>query len=341
MIHTRKECTGFTVRPMTLEDADIVIDLINTAALAGTGMVGTNRSEQLNEWGLPQFNMETDTRLVFEPGGRLVGYAELWDTRPHVRHYLAEHVHPDYQGLGIGRDLIAWAEERARRSLDKAPPDASVVLASIWAHENARARDLYQAHGFVLARRFFRMRIDMQAGEPPPDPVWPQGIRVRPYLFGQDDRAVHQLMDQAFQDHWGYVEGESLEEWLHWLEHDPTFDPSLCFLALAGSHQLVGALMARPQWEVDPSVAWIDEIGVLRPWRHRGIGLALLRQSLAEFHRRGIYKVGLGVDGESLTGATRLYECAGMRVFQQRDAYEKTLRPGKDRTTRTLEEDRS
>jgi mycothiol synthase len=341
MMERRQERGSFTVRPMTLDDADRVIDLINTAALADTGMVGTNRSEQLNEWGLPQFNMETDTRLVFEPGGRLAGFAELWDTRPHVRHYVAGHVHPDYRGLGIGGELIAWAEDRARRSLDKAPQDASVVLASIWPHENAMARDLYQAHGFVLSRRFFRMRIEMQAGEGPPAPAWPEGMRVRPYLFGQDDRAVYQLMDQAFQDHWGYVEGESFEEWLHWLEHDPTFDPSLCFLALASGEQLVGALMARPQWEVDPSMAWIDEIGVLRPWRRRGIGLALLRQSLGAFHRRGIYKVGLGVDGESLTGATRLYERAGMHVFQQRDAYEKVLRPGKDLTTRDLEEDRS
>jgi mycothiol synthase len=321
---------------MTLDDADRVIDLINTAALADTGMAGTNRSEQLNEWGLPHFNVETDTQLVFEPGGPLVGFAELWDRQPHVRHYVGVHVHPDYRSLGIGGSLIAWAEERARQSLGKAPPEASVALLSIWPHENVAARELYQAHGFAVSRLFFRMRIEMQPEVPPPAPVWPEGITVRPYLFGQDDRAVYHLMHQAFQDHWGYVGGETFEEWLHWLENDPTFDPSLCFLALADGDQLAGALMARPQWEVDESVAWIDEIGVLRPWRRRGIGLALLRQSLDEFHRRGIYKVGLGVDGDSLTGATRLYERAGMHIFQQRDAYEKVLRPGKDLTTREL-----
>ena len=104
-------------------------------------------------------------------------------------------------------------------------------------------------------------------------------------------------------------------------------------LALAGEEQIAGVLMARPEWDADRSVAWI---GVLRPWRRRGIGSALLRQALGEFHRRGIYKVGLGVDGDSLTGATQLYERAGMQVFQQRDAYEKVLRPGKDLTAREL-----
>jgi GNAT superfamily N-acetyltransferase len=95
--------------------------------------------------------------------------------------------------------------------------------------------------------------------------------------------------------------------------------------------------MARPEWEEDPTIAWIDELGVLRPWRRKGIGLALLHQVFGAFHRRGKYRVGLGVDGGSLTGATRLYEQAGMHVFRQMDAYEKDLRSGKDISTQTLE----
>jgi ribosomal protein S18 acetylase RimI-like enzyme len=94
--------------------------------------------------------------------------------------------------------------------------------------------------------------------------------------------------------------------------------------------------MARPHWEADETIAWIDELAVLRPWRRQGIGLALLHQCFGEFHRRGRYKVGLGVDGESLTGATRIYKKAGMHVFQRRDAYEKVLRPGEDLSTRSL-----
>ena len=56
----------------------------------------------------------------------------------------------------------------------------------------------------------------------------------------------------------------------------------------------------------------------------------------AEYHQRGKYKVGLGVDGDSLTGAMRLYEKAGMRVHRQLDLYEKVLRPGVELSTQTL-----
>jgi hypothetical protein len=46
--------------------------------------------------------------------------------------------------------------------------------------------------------------------------------------------------------------------------------------------------------------------------------------------------VQLDVDSQSLTGALRPYERAGMRVVWQSMSYEKELRPGVDLTTREL-----
>jgi mycothiol synthase len=44
-----------------------------------------------------------------------------------------------------------------------------------------------------------------------------------------------------------------------------------------------------------------------------------------EFHRRGESHVGLGVDVQNPSGATRLYERAGMRVINEDVVYEKDL----------------
>jgi mycothiol synthase len=328
---------GFMARPATQEDVDMVVDLINAAALADTGMAATNRDEKLIEWGLPQFSVETDTLLVLAPDSQAAGFVELWDSKPHVRHYLWGRVHPDYRGQGIGSHLMEWAEARARQSLHKAPQGGRVSVHTAAVHHNGAAHELFRERGYMASRCFFRMLVEMEQDVPPPAPVWPVGVAVRPYVLGQDDRAVHRALDEAFQDHWGYVEGETFEEWIHWIEEDSSFDPSVCFLAVTQG-QIVGVLMARLEWEVDPSIAWIDELGVLRPWRRNGIGLALLHQAFGEFHHRGRYKVGLGVDGDSLTGASRLYERAGMRTFGQIDAYEKVLRPGEDLSIQTLEE---
>jgi GNAT superfamily N-acetyltransferase len=81
-------------------------------------------------------------------------------------------------------------------------------------------------------------------------------------------------------------------------------------------------------------MGWVNVLGVRRPWRKRGLGLALLQHSFGEFYSRGKHRAGLGVDASSLTGATRLYEKAGMKPIRQFTVSQKVLRPGLDIATR-------
>ena len=62
-----------------------------------------------------------------------------------------------------------------------------------------------------------------------------------------------------------------------------------------------------------------------RPWRRRGLGLALLLRSFGQFYERGQRRVALSVDSDNPSGATRLYERAGMRVEREEVLYEKEL----------------
>jgi len=66
-------------------------------------------------------------------------------------------------------------------------------------------------------------------------------------------------------------------------------------------------------------------LGVRERWRRRGLGLALLHRVFGEFYSRGERKVGLGVDAQNPTGATRLYERAGMHVHTEDIVFEKEL----------------
>jgi len=68
---------------------------------------------------------------------------------------------------------------------------------------------------------------------------------------------------------------------------------------------------------------WVDWLGVLPSHRGRGIGHALLRRSFAEFAERGMRRVMLNVDAENVTGATAVYERAGMRVVNAWDLWER------------------
>ena len=82
-------------------------------------------------------------------------------------------------------------------------------------------------------------------------------------------------------------------------------------------------------------MGWVSILCVRRPWRGKGLGLALLQHTFNELHHWGKRRAGLGVDAQNLTGAIRLYEKAGMRVQRQYDTYELELRPGVELRTET------
>ena len=70
---------------------------------------------------------------------------------------------------------------------------------------------------------------------------------------------------------------------------------------------------------------WVASIGVLEPYRRRGLGMALLQHCFSELYRCGCRKISLGVDAQNPTGATRLYERAGMHQVFEAVVYEKPL----------------
>ena len=63
--------------------------------------------------------------------------------------------------------------------------------------------------------------------------------------------------------------------------------------------------------------------------RNKGLGLTLLNHSFAQFYEENVRTIRLSVDATNPTGATRLYERAGMHVATEYVIYEKELRPGR------------
>ena len=166
----------------------------------------------------------------------------------------------------------------------------------------------------------------------PQAPEWPDGITIRTLIAGKDERAVFEMIEEAFQDHWGHTPA-TFEQWARWQLREEYFDPTLWFLAFDGDKLAGGSLC---MYEKDLDLGWVGQIAVRRPWRRKGLGMALLLHSFGEFFRRGKYKVGLGVDSQNLTGATRLYDRAGMHAVLQHDTYEKELRPGEELRTQSI-----
>ncbi len=124
---------------------------------------------------------------------------------------------------------------------------------------------------------------------------------------------------EAFAD-LGNGRQQSFEEWERWAIKREGFDPSLWFMVVGGE-QISGVVLGY----IYPDLGWVRQLAVRRPWRGKGCGLNLLYHAFGVFYRRGLRRVGLVVDSENATGATRLYERAGMHIAQQLDTYQKVL----------------
>ena len=329
---------GYTARPASLDDSMAVTDLLNACFVEQVGVPEWDEAELKVDWQSPHFDLDTDTYSIWDQSGKLVAYADVWDEAPHVQLQSMGYVLPEYREHGLGTALECWLEARARQVVPKAPAGARVVLAQSAEFVDQITRDFLDNRGYQVARYYNQMEIDLD--DEPMVAELPAGLHIRTYAGDAELAAVVHAVRDAFRDHWGFVLTpfeDHLKEWRHWTANDPQHDPALWFLVVEGD-QIVGTSLCKPKTVSDPEMGWVNSLSVRRPWRRRGLGLALLKHSFRELYRRGQKRVGLGVDADSLTGATGLYEKAGMWLRRKQVYYEKELRPGVVLGTQSLSE---
>lgn len=311
------------LRSVQWSDLNTVTQLIYDACAAdGDTVVAVTADELKHEWETPGFTLEQDAFLVEAYDGRIVGYEEFFNEYEHAKLRTDGYVHPDFRGRGVGTALLRIIEQRARDEMTLAEPDARVTLQSTINQRDQASHDLHKNEGYQPLRYHWRMEINLDS--PPPAPAFPNGIKLRPFIKGEHDVAVWQAQNEAFRDHWGSHD-VTLEEWKRSRFDDPEFDSTLWPIAWDGD-EVAGFSLNRYRM----GIGWIRTLGVRRPWRKRGVGEALLLHSFSEFYKRGTKTIGLGVDAQNPTGATRLYQKVGMLAASEFVTYEKELRAGRE-----------
>ena len=310
---------GLRLRPAQWTDVKAVAGLIlDVCTNDGDPTVAVTPQELAREWKNPGFALEKDAVVVEVSDGKIVGYEEFFNRHAHASLMGDGYVHPDFMGRGIGTIMLKALEVRAREEMDLAEPGLRVYIRNGMSIGDQVAREMHEREGYQPIRFSWRMEITLK--ETPPIPKFPEGIKLRPFEMGQD-RALYESHEEAFSDHWGHTR-RSYEEWQHRFNGQ---DRSLWHIAWDGE-QIAGYSLCRYRM----GIGWVGTLGVRRPWRKRGLGEALLLHSFGEFHKHGQQIIGLGVDASNPTGATRLYQKAGMHVAAEYVIYEKELRPGRD-----------
>ncbi|HUG48454.1 MAG TPA: GNAT family N-acetyltransferase [Candidatus Limnocylindria bacterium] len=308
---------GYTIRRPTRADLPAIAEFTASCDLHDTGGVDFTPAAFEMEWAFPRFDPATDAWTIHAPAAELVAYAHVL-RRPKVAPETIGWVHPEHRGRGLGGLLVDLTEARVREIVEAPGAEEPRSIVNWTNHAVRDAATLLEARGYRVNRSFWRMSITL-GEEEPAAPAWPDGVELRPMRVGVDDEAVYETVVTAFRDHWGSAP-LPFPEWREVRMGTRFFDPKLWLLAWTDD-RLVGASLNMDE----DGDAWVQTLGVLREARGKGLGRALLLESFRAFHRRGRRRVLLGVDSENLTGATRLYENAGMTIDRQYDHWEREL----------------
>jgi mycothiol synthase len=267
------------------------------------------------------FDPATDV-VIGDLDGRIVAFAQarVENDNDGGRNYVAGgEVDPDVRGRGIGRALLRHNMRRLRHRAQQEvtgagePPERRLES---WSFESLTRRvRLLESEGFVVVRGFMEMlrpTLDDIAEMP-----MPAGLEFRPMLPAHY-RAVWEADNEAFRDHWGAVAlgEESYERFFSGAE----FRPELWRIAWDGD-QVAGVVMNRIMTEFNAEQGEkrgeLAGVSVRRPWRGRGLGRAMVAESLRALRDAGMTSATLGVDAENPTGAIGVYEANGFVVHRR------------------------
>lgn len=324
-----------TNRPATRDDIPQMVALNTEAMMAQWGQPFWSIEEIESRFSNPKFDADNHTRLWFDENSAMVALTIVYlNGNPPVRAFFDLSIHPTYPHYQtLGAECIAWVESVVQGCVwHLCPPEMQISMSTRIVADYEPNQQLYVANGFTKIRQLWEMALDLQ--EDIPDPELEEGFSIRTIRYPDEGRALYRITDDAFADHFGYThdpEGKNYDNWAYRHFDNSLFDPTMWFVAeYHGDY--AGFAWTHLGMPEDPTMGWVNMLGVLPTYRKKGVGLAVLRHAFRVFRERGMDRAGLGVDSESLTGATRLYTRAGMHATSKWDTFIKVLRDGVDLT---------
>jgi mycothiol synthase len=293
------------MRPPAAADAEAIARLVIADDVEGIGEPDYTLADLKDEWAAQEFDRETDA-VVVEAGGRITGYAAFRG------HEVLLVVDPARRGEGIGTVLRQWAEARAR---DK----GHATLRQYAGDRNAAAREHLTAAGYVRERSYWRMELELDGSETPPEP--PKGFSIRPVDMQADMHDLYVVNEAAFAGNADYepeTEPHFRDE--HLRGHNLRTELSLV-AQREGQAGLAGFALVRDHGK---RIAYVDLLAVHPGAAGQGLGSALLRTAFAGAAHAGYRSGRLGVASDN-PNAIRLYARAGMTQRWRVDSYEKSL----------------
>ena len=307
---------GWSTRRPTLADVPEILAVVHASDLAAIGEPDFTADEVRGRLTDPHTDMAVDSWLAQDEAGAIVGWTFPRNVSAGDSDFLEVFVHPE-RGRPALRPLLALMMGRMVERAAQFGHERYQVRAGAIPTEQPYIDALTEA-GFEFYRQHARMRMPLDDVSPtPPQP--PPGVVVRP-VRGDDEgdlRALHAVIEEAFRDTDHLAVG--YEIWRAQVANEPTVSFDEWFVAEVDG-RVVGSLQSSDSG-IDDNEGWVKRLAVLRAYRKRGLGEALLRRAFAVYQAKGRSHAGLGVDLENPTRAVRLYLAVGMTPLYRANVY--------------------
>ncbi len=306
---------GWTTRRPTLDDVPRILELVHASDIAAVGEPDFSEDEVREELTGPHTDMARDCWLAFDASGAIAGWAYPRNPTGQARDFAEVYVWPE-RGLPAQRPLLDLIMGRMSERAAELGHDVYTVRAGAIPNETAYIEALTAA-GFTFLKQHARMRMSLD-GVSPVVPEPPAGVTIRPARRADDAemRLFHAVIEEAFLD--SDHPSMTYEDWSRRSRGGDWF-------VAETDGEMAGVLQSADPEDDGDDEAWVRYLAVLRPYRKRGLGEALLRHAFAAYAARGRSQVGLGVDMANPTEAARLYRKVGMTPLYRANVYQTTV----------------
>ena len=268
-------------------------------------------------------NFDFEGRFIAELEGKPVGiiHARVDKFRKEKKGFV--HVFcviPEFRGLEVEERLLELATNELKRR--------GMNLVQAWTDysRNERIRVLEKA-GFKLVDVESDMEIDFAKIPPNIGEKTQVTIRSLRKNEGEDMKMLNWLANECFKEHFDYRQ-RTIEETRHSLLNDPYLKKQECFFAML-KEESVGFIRVGidEKYNIEKNIksGRILSLGVLKPYRRKGIGTRLTLHGLETLKAKGMTKATLDVDDFNPTKAIKLYEKVGFKVAKKYLKYEKGI----------------
>jgi len=248
-----------------------------------------------------------DTSDAAPAAGRLVGYAILYRSPDPSYLYMDIKVDPDLDPADRAAVKDALFEKvvgRARQIKSEVPFSQETLLYGCYFAEGRQSLDYLASKGFTRWESLCAVTLSRGLEGVILKVTRPLGVEVRPWVLETEEDQVRYLMAHNESLPYNYLDLPTLQHFLR--------TRKAAILGAFAEDEVAGNSVLL----CENGVGTIEYLFVREPWRGKGVGRYLVRESLKHFQDRGMDRAEV-VTGAGNEAALHLYESMGYKVVRE------------------------